>query len=161
MITPATKGLAQEVAVTLLDGSEASVIGLISTDVIVRFRKNGQVGFTTKAVLPGEFNEIGDGVYLVTFTSGELDNNGAFRVLVTGGSFETWAGDLVVIDDQLSLRDQIISLKAALAGLANVRDVDVLFDVLQLRMNKLEKRASELEKRALILKGQIAALLAK
>ena len=161
MIQPATLGIAKDVAVTLLDGSEAPVIGLTSVDVTVRFRKNGQVGFTTKALLPGEFNELGDGIYLVTFTSGEMDTGGNFRIIVTGVSFTKWTGDLVVINDQMSLGDQVISLKAALASLANVRDVDVLFDVLHLRMNKLEARASELEKRAKILSGQVGALRAK
>lgn len=157
MIQPVTKDITTDLAVTLLDGSEAPVAGLTSVDVTVRYRKNGAASFTTKALLPGEFNEIGDGIYLITFDSSELDTGGNFRIIVTGGGFEKWVGDVVVINDQLSLRDQLVSLKAAYATLANTRDVDVLFAQLELRQKNLEKTARDLTKRAEVLRSQIAA----
>lgn len=159
-VQAATKSVTKDVGVTLLDAADEPVTGLVNTDVTVVYRKNGQTSFTTKVLLPGEFNEVGDGIYLITFTAGELNTAGFFRYVVTGSAFDRHEGDLVVINEQLSLNQHIVSLKAAFATLANVRDVDVLFDTVEQRLKQLDKRERDLTRRIELLKGQIAALRA-
>jgi hypothetical protein len=158
MIEAVTKGVAKDVGVTLLDSLDVPVTGVLFGSVTVRFRKNGAAGFTTKSVLAGEWNEVGDGIYLLTFTAGELDTAGNFRFLVDGGAFDRHEHDLLVINEQLSLNQQIVDLKAALAGLANIRDVDTLFAQKELRIQELERRLRDVNRRLSIAQTQLSAL---
>lgn len=158
MIQAATLGVAKDVGITMLDAADVPVIGLTFASVTVKYRKNGAPGFTTKALLAGEFIELGDGIYLVTFTAGELDTAGSFRYLVTGGLALRHEGDLSIINEQLSLSQQIIDLKAALVSKANIRDVDVLFDQLEKREQDLELRMDQANKQIKQLRAQLSAL---
>lgn len=158
MIEAATRGITKDVGITMLDSTDNPVIGLTAGSITVKYRKNGAPSFSTKALLAGEWTELGDGIYLVTFTAGELDTAGNFRFLVTGGTALRHEGDLLVINDQLSLSQQIIDLKASLVNKANIRDVDVLFNQLELRVQNIELRLAQAEKQIKQLRAQLAAL---
>lgn len=154
----ATKEVAKDVGVTLVNASDAPVIGLTSTDVTVEYRKNGDTTFTTKALLAGEFTEVGDGIYLVTFTATELNRAGLFRIKIDGSSIEPHIRDLQVIDELLSINQQIVDLKAGLAKLVNTRDAELLFNQLELRQQQLDRRIKDAERRIKVLQGQLSAL---
>ena len=146
MIHTVTRGITTDVGVLLLDGSETPVIGVLFSAVTVRYRKNG-ASFVTKVLLSGEWSEVGDGLYRLTFSGGELDASGSFRYLVTGAGFEIHENDLTVVDDFQSLAAQIADVKQQLATKTNIDDADTLFSQLELRARELELAIRDFKKR--------------
>ena len=160
MIQSVTAGLTTDVGVTLLDGSEVPVVGVAFGAVTVTYRKNGAASYSSKSLLSGQWNEVGDGLYRVTFTSSELDTKGSFRFLVKGGAFDRYESDLTVVDEFQTLAEEIVAIKAALGSKANTRDVDILFNQLELRMQQLEKMVRDINRRMGLAEGQLSALRA-
>ena len=158
MIHTVTTGITTDVGVTLLNSSDVPVIGVVVGSITVTFRKNGALSFTTKTVLAGEWNEVGDGLYRLTFTALELNAPGSFRFLVKGASFERYESDLTVADDFQTLSAQIASLKADLALKANIRDTNILVSERELRLNEAELRVSDLNRRLLIAESALSIL---
>jgi hypothetical protein len=158
MIHTVTRGITTDVGVLLLNASEFPVSGVLFSSVTVRYRKNGATSFTTKALLAGEWTEIGDGLYRLTFSGGELDTSGNFRFLVTGGSFERHENDLIVVEDFQSLAAQIADVKQQLASKANINDADILFSQLELRARELELAIRDFKKRLSRAEATLAAL---
>lgn len=153
-------GVATDVGVTLLDGSDVAVSGVAVGDITVRYRKNGASLYTTKSVLAGEWTEVGDGLYKLSFTSGELDTSGSFRYLVTGASFSRHENDAILSPDYQDLATQIIELKQLLAAKANIGDVDTLFHQLELRIAELESELNNMKDRLSKAEASLAALRA-
>lgn len=160
MIHTVTEGITTEVGVTLLNGSDAPVSGVLFSDATVTFRKNGASTFTAKGLLAGEWNEVGDGLYRLTFTSAELDTAGSFRYIVTGGTFDRHENDVTIVDEFQDLATQIIDIKSILATKVNIRDADILFSQLELRIFELEKRMKDANDRLLRIEGTINTLRA-
>lgn len=158
MIQTLTEGVTTEVGILLLDASDAPVAGVLFGAVTITFRKNGAASFTTKSVLSGEWNEVGDGLYRLTFTSTELDTSGSFRYLVTGTGFERHENDAIIVDSFQSLATQIVDIRQTLATKVNIRDADILFSQLELRINDLEKRMEDAQNRLLRIESTIASL---
>jgi hypothetical protein len=155
VIHSVTKGLTTDVGVLLLDASDNPKNGVLYSDVTVMYRKNGQTSFTVKSLLAGEWTEVGDGLYRLTFTSTELDAAGSFRYLLTGATFSRHENDVLVVDEYQSLAAQIVDIKQQLTTKANIRDVDILFSQLELRMRRQEQALTDLRRR---LKSAEAAL---
>lgn len=158
MIQTLTEGVTTEVGVLLLNASDAPVTGVLFGDATVTFRKNGASSFSTKSLLSGEWNEVGDGLYRLTFTSTELDTSGSFRYLVDGASFERHENDVTIVDQFQSLATQIIDIRQTLATKVNIRDADILFSQLELRIVDLERRMSDAQTRLLRIESTINAL---
>jgi hypothetical protein len=157
MIQSVTKGLTTDVGVVLLDSSDNPVNGVLYTAVTVRYRKNGAT-YVIKPLLSGEWNEVGDGLYRLTFTATELDTAGSFRYLITGGSFSRYENDLIVVDEFLDLAAQIVDIKQQLTTKANIRDVDILFSQLELRMRRTELTIKDLTRRLAAAEAALGAL---
>ena len=158
MIHTVTTGITTDVGVTLLDSGDTPVIGVGSGDITVTYRKNGAASFTTKSVLAGEWNEVGDGLYRLTFTATELNTAGSFRFLVKGGSFDRYEADLIIADDFQDLKTQIASLKADLALKANIRDTNILVSERELRLREAEQRINDLTRRLQIAESALSIL---
>jgi len=158
MIHTLTEGVTTEVGVLLLDASDAPVAGVLFGAITVTFRKNGAASFAAKSVLAGEWNEVGDGLYRLTFTSSELDTSGSFRYLVEGGTFDRHENDVVIVDSFQSLATQIVDIRQTLATKVNIRDADILFSQLELRISELEKRMVDAQNRLLRIESTIASL---
>ena len=137
---------------------ESSVTGVLFSGITVRYRKQGAGSFTTKTVLAGEWNEIGDGVYQLTFTGSELDTAGFFRYLVTGAGFEIHEADLQVIDDFQTLAQQIVSIRTDLTTKVGIQEADTLVAEQELRLKEAEQRLRDYEKRIRLLQASVAAL---
>jgi hypothetical protein len=158
MIHTVTTGITTDIGVTLLNSSDAPVIGVAVGDITVTYRKNGASSFTTKSVLAGEWNEVGDGLYRLTFTAGELNTSGSFRVMVKGAAFERYEADLIIADDFEDLATQIASLKADLALKANIRDTNILVSERELRLKEAELRIADLNNRLQIAESALSIL---
>lgn len=57
-------------------------LGVLFGAVTVNFAKEGDVGMTAKVMGAGNWTEIGDGVYFISFTAAELDTDGKFTYTV-------------------------------------------------------------------------------
>ena len=158
MIHTVTKEVTTDVGVTLLNSSDVAVNSIASGDVTVTFRKNGDASYTTKTLMAGQWSEVGDGLYRVTFTSAELNTVGSFRYIVKGAAFERYESDLIVVDEFQSLSEQISSIRAALGTKANIRDVDLLFNQLELRQQQVERTVLDITRRLTLAEAQLAAL---
>jgi len=160
MIESITLGVATDVAVTLLDTSSQAVNNVLHSEVTVQYRRSGQTSYTTKTLLAGEWAEVGDGVYLLTFTDGELSTPGSFRFLVMGTAFVRHERDLLVIDNHQTLNTQIIAIATVLAKKTNIADANTLFNVAELRLQELERRLRDMRKRLNVAEGMLGALRA-
>ena len=61
--------------------------GILFSQVIVSYKKSTAVSFAAKALVTGDFREIGSGIYEISFTAAELNTLGSFLYLVqTGGT---------------------------------------------------------------------------
>jgi hypothetical protein len=158
MIHMVTKEVTTDVGVTLLNSSDVAVNNVAFGDVAVTFRKNGDALYTTKTLSSGQWSEVGDGLYKVTFTSAELNTVGSFRYIVKGASFDRFESDLIVVDEFQSISDQISSIRAALGTKANIRDVDLLFNQLELRQQQVERTVLDITRRLTMAESQLAAL---
>lgn len=147
MIYTITRGVATEVNVSLMTSANASVIGVLVGAITVQMRKTGAAGFVPKTVLAGEWNELGDGIYKLSLSATELDTTGFVRLIVSGGSFETYRADISIVDDYLSIAEQIIDIKEALPLKTNINDADTLFAQLENRQRILEETIEDLEDR--------------
>lgn len=146
MIQTITQGVATEIGITLLDSSNNAVIGVLYSALTVQYRKNGGA-FVNKVVTSGEWNEVGDGVYKLTFSAAELDVEGFFRILVSGSSFVTYRTDLILVNDYLTVAEQVIGIKQDLAGKVNIADAVTLFEQVEVRLKTAEQRVADLETR--------------
>lgn len=70
--------------IVILSKDNVGVTGLADTDLTVEYRKDGDVGFTAKAIIPADLVEHGDGVYTLAFTALEMDTPGALTIKVQG-----------------------------------------------------------------------------
>lgn len=160
MIESVTLGVATDIAVTLLDTATEPVNNVLFSAVTVQYRRSGQTSFTTKTLLEGQWSEVGDGIYLVTFTDGELSTPGSFRFLVTGTAFVRHERDLLVIDNHQTLNTQIIAIATVLAKKTNIADANTLFNVAELRLQELERRMRDMRTRLNVAEGMLGALRA-
>ncbi len=146
MIYTVSRGVATEVNVSLINSSDASVNGVAVGAVTVETRKTGG-SFVTKSLLAGEWNEVGDGIYKLSLNATDTDTAGFLRVKVSGASWETYRLDVAIVDDYVSVAEQLIDIKEALALKTNIDDADTLFSQLELRMREAEDTIDDLEKR--------------
>lgn len=153
-----TSGVTTDVGVTLLNSSDVPQVGVLVGAITVTFRKNGASSFTTKSVLAGEWNEVGDGLYRLTFTAGELNIPGSFRFLVKGGTFERYESDLTVADDFQTISNQLASLRQDAALKANIRDTDILVSEREMRLKEAELRIKDLNRRLQIAESALSIL---
>jgi hypothetical protein len=160
MIESVTLGAATDIAVTLLDTASAPANEVPYTDITVQYRRSGQTSFTTKTLLEGEWTEVGDGLYLLTFTDGELSTPGNFRFLVTGTAFVRHERDLLIIDNHQTLNTQIEAIATVLASKTNIADANTLFNVAELRLQEQERLILDLRKRLNVAEGMLGALRA-
>ena len=158
MIESVTLGVATDVAVTLLDASNNAVNNVLFTDVTVQIRKPGQTAFFTKTLLAGEWTEVGDGIYLVTFTDGELSSAGNFRFLVTGASFSRHERDILIVDNHQTINAQLLGIGTVLAKKVNTGDANTLFNVAELRFQEMERRLRDMTFRLDVAEGMLGAL---
>ena len=157
MIYTVTKDVATDINVSLLDSSNVSVVGVVFSAVTVQLRKQGG-SLNTKIISSGEWNELGDGIYKLSLNVNDLNTEGFLRVVVSGATWETYRLDIQVLDDFLSIAQQIIDIKEQLATKVNINDADTLFAQLENRERVLEEEIEELEER---LQRALAALAAK
>ena len=108
------------------------VIGLLPNDVVIKFRKQGQTAFTTKALTNANFFAIGDGYYVIKWSSSDMDTLGAFFFTVSGGAIDTHnehfsieplPQDLVIIPPEIC----VISGNIRDIGSSPMREVQVTF----------------------------------
>jgi len=78
-----TEDIASDLIV-ILTKNNVGVTGLVDTDLTVAYRKEGDVGFTAKAIAPADLVEQGDGIYTLVFTALELDTPGSLTIKVQG-----------------------------------------------------------------------------
>lgn len=164
MIQTETLGVASDVGVLLLNSSDTPVNGVAFDDVAVTYRKNGDSGFTSKSLLAGEWTDLGDGLYRLSFSAAELDRAGGFRYLVkwaSGTVFERYENEILIVADYQDIADQLIDAKQTLAGKANIGDVNLLFNQVELRVRELEMQKNELGRRLNLAEASLAALRAE
>ncbi|HUT15069.1 MAG TPA: hypothetical protein VMY98_02355 [Anaerolineae bacterium] len=164
MIQTETLGVASDTGVLLLDSSDLPVNGVVYTDVAVTYRKNGDSGFTTKTLLSGEWSDRGDGLYRLSLSAAELDRAGSFRYLVkhvSGPTFLRYENEILVVENYQDIANHIIAIKQELAGKANIRDVNLLFNQVELRVRELEMQKKELGRRLSMAEASLAALRAE
>ncbi len=147
-----------ELSVTLVDASENSVNGVLFSDITVEYRKNGASGFTTKTVLSGEWTEIGDGNYKLSFTAAELNTSGFFRYKVTGTGFEPFVLDVQIIDNFKDIEAQAVEIKQLAAGKVNIADADRLIAQREFRLKQAEQTIKVLKDRVSTAEAGLAAL---
>ena len=82
------KSVAFTLPVILTDATDfiTPVTGVVFGSVVVKYAKEGDATLTPKTILVSDWTELGDGVYLVPFTTAELNTVGKFiyTVLVAG-----------------------------------------------------------------------------
>jgi hypothetical protein len=59
--------------------------GIVFSQVVVSYKKSTATSFTTKTLVTGDFREIGNGIYEISFSAAELNTLGSFLYLVQGG----------------------------------------------------------------------------
>ena len=72
--------------------------------------------------------------------------------------FERYENFLLVVEDYEDIASHIISIRAALTSKANIRDVNILFSQLELRIRELEMQKAELGRRLSLAEASLAAL---
>lgn len=81
-----TQGVASDIQV-ILSKDDVAVTGLTFADVTAEISKAGGA-FAAKTLDGTNFNEVGNGVYRITFTTADLDTLGAFTIVVTGADID-------------------------------------------------------------------------
>lgn len=75
---------AQLPAILITSGTGVVRTGLVYTDVSVEFRRATDGAFVFKALQSGDFSEIGNGLYQITFVADDLRALGQFHFAVRG-----------------------------------------------------------------------------
>jgi len=94
------QNVASEDTVQLFDPAGAPVAGLADTDVQVKIRKQGDAGFTVKAIAPADWVDRGGGNYSLQFTAADFDTLGLFQyqvLPVVVGTFVNYQDSLNVV----------------------------------------------------------------
>lgn len=73
--------------VVYLVNAGTPVLGLVDTDVVLRFRKKGGA-FQNKTLTPDNFKELEAGFYAVTFEGEEVDTLGPFTYRINGAGID-------------------------------------------------------------------------
>jgi hypothetical protein len=74
--------------VVILTKDNVPVTGLLFSDLTVEYAKEGDVGFTAKALAAPDLTELGDGVYKIAFTALELDTAGTLVIKVNAATID-------------------------------------------------------------------------
>jgi hypothetical protein len=146
-----------ELSLTLVDASQAPVNGVAFGDITATYRKNGGT-FVTKTVLSGEWAEVGDGVYKLSFTAAELNTAGSFRFTITGGSFEPYVADVQIVNNYKDIEAQVIEIKQGLATKVNITEADLLIAQREFRLKQAEQQIAKLLTRVKTAEAGLAAL---
>lgn len=96
------QGVASEDMVQLFDSLGSPVVGLADTDVVVAILKEGETGYTLKALTPADWIDRGGGNYAIQFSAADFDTLGLFRYTVTAavaGTFVGYLDALVVVEE--------------------------------------------------------------
>lgn len=77
-----------------LDG--APVIAATPADVTLKYRRPGEVSFTTKTLDAYSWTNLGDGFYAIAWTEDEMSVVGIMTIQLTGSLFSEIVGSIVV-----------------------------------------------------------------
>ena len=94
------QNVASEDMVQLFDSAGTPVTGLADTDVLVKIRKEGEAGFTTKVIAALDWVDRGGGNYALQFSAADFDTVGLFQYQVTPvtpGTFVNYQDSLNVL----------------------------------------------------------------
>ena len=93
------------------DVNGAPVTGLAFGDISVKYAKEGATGLTTKTINAGNWTEVGQGLYDISFTGVELDTIRFFKYVVTGTGALQYPGlaqiSANLVDDLRTKLDEI------------------------------------------------------
>ena len=102
-------GYPATMAVRLLDGADAPVMGVAYTALTVRYQKQGGA-WTVKVVQPAEWVEGPEGRYMLSFSASELDTVGRFVFRVEAAGATTVTGDIDVVTDWATVVEMLTAL---------------------------------------------------
>lgn len=93
--TPQGKPTERNVYLTMDD---EPVTGISPNSVELHYRKEGQYTFTTKPLSNSNWEEVGDGTYVIKFTAQEMDTAGYFFYTLVSGEFNNFLYDEFTIE---------------------------------------------------------------
>lgn len=73
--------------------ADVPALGVIYTNVVVNFKKQGQSTFTTKVLVSADWVELGGGLYSITFSPTDNDTLGDFTYTLAGPDFDNFLYD--------------------------------------------------------------------
>lgn len=87
-----TQSVAADLVTILTTTGGVPATGILFSGVTALFRKEGAASFTAKTITALNFDEIGSGVYTISFTAAELNTLGSFTWVVNGAGLQQFAG---------------------------------------------------------------------
>ena len=85
-----TQNIESEMIALALDTSGDPVLALAFGDVSVSYKKYDSTDWVAKTLTDDDWYEVGDGVYVVTFSEDELDTAGSFVFKLEGDTIATY-----------------------------------------------------------------------
>ena len=85
----------KSIYLTLVD---APALGVLPTDVVCRYKKEGQTSLTTKTLTSANWFELGNGFYTIRFTALETDTQGSLFYTLISTKFDNFIYDDFTIE---------------------------------------------------------------
>lgn len=101
------KGIARDLPCILVDDTDFKTreTGVAYTAVTVEYAKEGDSSFTEKTLASEDWDEIGNGIYNISFTAAELDTKGKFIFNVKGTGYLDYSGKEWLTDSDFDLHE--------------------------------------------------------
>lgn len=116
--------------------ADVPATGVLYTDLVVQIKKQGATSFTTKALVPSDWVNLGGGIYSLSFSPSDMDTVGDFTFTMSSSKFDNFVYDEFTITPLVSSGSASARMRTAYLTLADVPATGVAYTDVVVKIKK-------------------------